>query len=356
MLPPPSVPEPAPHRAAPQRRARRVRRSTLAAATTIALLIVLSGCAGSSDGDAGASEGGTTPTIVVTTTILGDLVNQVVGDDADVEVLIPPGADPHDYEPSAAQAARVRDADLVVANGLGLEARLLDTLEAAEDEGVRVLEVAPQLDPQPFATTEDADHDHDHDEEAEDVSNEHDHEGDDPHVWLDPDRMAEAAGLVAGEIADATGLDRATLDERAANYASSARAAAEEADRLLAVVPADQRVLVTNHDALGYFARRFGLEVVGVAIPGGSTLAEPSAAEIAELAELVRSEGVRAVFSETIVPPRVLDALAREAGSQVAVVELYTDSLGEPGSPAATYAGMIVEDAKRVADGLTGRG
>jgi zinc/manganese transport system substrate-binding protein len=285
---------------------------------------------------------------VVTTTILGDLVSQLVGDDADVDVLMPPGADPHDYEPSAAQAASVRKADLVVANGLGLEERLLDTLESAERDGVRVLQVAPQLDPVPFEDVDGgAGHDH---------GDGHDHEGDDPHVWLDPDRMADAASLLAGEIADATGLDRATLDERAAVYAASARAAATEADGILDAVPADQRTLVTNHDALGYFARRFDLELVGVVIPGGTTLAEPSASEIADLAGLVRAEGVRAVFSETIVPPRVLEALARQAGSDVAVVELYTDSLGEPGTPADTYAGMIVEDARRIADGLSGRG
>jgi zinc/manganese transport system substrate-binding protein len=323
---------------------RRVRRAVPLAAVALVVGLV-GGCAGSGSG----SDGQGSPRIVVTTTILGDLVTQVVGDDADVEVLMPPGADPHDYEPSAAQAAAVREADLVVANGLGLEARLLDTLEAAEADGVRVLQVAPQLDPVPFEDGGGAD-DHDHGDDHE-----HDHEGDDPHVWLDPDRMADAAGLVAGEIADATGLDRAALDERAATYAAAARRAAEEADGILATVPADQRVLVTNHDALGYFARRFDLQLVGVAIPGGSTLAEPSAGELAELAELVREEGVRAVFSETIVPARVLDALAREAGSEVAVVELYTDSLGEPGSPAATYPGMIVEDARRVADGLTGR-
>jgi zinc/manganese transport system substrate-binding protein len=322
---------------------RAVRRAVALAPVALAIALV-AGCSGSGSG----SEEQGSPRIVVTTTILGDLVSQVVGDDADVEVLMPPGADPHDYEPSAAQAAAVREADLVVANGLGLEARLLDTLEAAEADGVRVLQVAPQLDPVPFEDGGGAD-DHDHGDD------EHDHEGDDPHVWLDPDRMAEAAGLVAGEIADATGLDRAALDERAATYAAAARRAAEEADGILATVPADQRVLVTNHDALGYFARRFDLQLVGVAIPGGSTLAEPSAGELAELAELVRDEGVRAVFSETIVPARVLDALAREAGSDVAVVELYTDSLGEPGSPAATYPGMIVEDARRVADGLTGR-
>jgi zinc/manganese transport system substrate-binding protein len=336
-------------RGAPRRRPRRATRAVVVAT---ALLTLLAGCAGGAGGDADGSGAVAAPRIVVTTTILGDLVSQIVGDDADVEILMPPGADPHDYEPSAAQAARVREADLVVANGLGLEARLLDTLDAAEDDGVRVLQIAPQLDPLPFQAA-----DRDHGDASEDASEEgHDHEGDDPHVWLDPDRMAEAAGLVADEIADATGLDRATLDERAATYAAAARRAGEDADDILDAVPTDQRVLVTNHDALGYFARRFGLELVGVAIPGGSTLAEPSAAEIARLAELVRSEGVRAVFSETIVPPRVLDALAREAGSDVAVVELYTDSLGEPGSPAATYAGMIVEDARRVADGLTGRG
>jgi zinc/manganese transport system substrate-binding protein len=341
---PPTGSSPDAHRSPCRRRLPRIAAATAILATLAA--IALAGCGSS---DAGSDAG--RPTIVATTTILGDLVTRVVGDDADVEVLMPPGADPHDYEPSAAQAARLREADLVVANGLGLEARLLDALDAAESDGVRVLQIAPQLEPMPYQHL-DGDDGHDH---ADDGDGD-DHEGDDPHVWLDPDRMAEAAGLVAGEIADATGLDRATLDGRAAEYASAARVAAEQADQILSAVPSDRRVLVTNHDALGYFARRFDLELVGVAIPGGSTLAEPSASEIADLAALVRADGVRAVFSETIVPPRILEALAREAGANVAVIELYTDSLGPPGSPAATYAGMIVEDARRVADGLSGHG
>ncbi len=305
----------------------------------LALLVVVLSLVGL--GACGSSTSSSTrPTVVATTTILGDLVQRVGGDAVDVEVLMPPGADPHEFEPSAAQAARLRGADLIVANGLGLEERLASTLDAARDDGVTVYEVGPDLDPQPLDAG----------------LAEHGSDGHvlDPHVWLDPDRMATAAGLVAAQIAQATGLERAGLDERAAAYAEEAKAAGQRADAILAAVPAERRMLVTNHDALGYFARRFGLGLLGTVIPGGSTLAEPSAADLSRLADDVRRTGTTAVFSENTVSPRLMEALAREVGRSVAVVELSTDSLGEEGSPTATYAGMIETDARLIADGLTG--
>lgn len=274
------------------------------------------------------------PTIVVTTTILGDLVHRVVGDAARVETLMPPGADPHDFEPSAAQAASLRRAALIVENGLGLESRLQSAIDAAARDGVPVLAVGEWLDPAPLT-----------DDPA--VL--------DPHVWLDPDRMARAARIVAHEVARVTAADdatAATFQEHAQQYGIDALAAAAEAERVLATIPESQRVLITNHDALGYFARRFGLRLEGVVIPGGSTLAEPSAADIARLVEILRDTGVRAVFSESTTSSKLPASIARAAGGSVRVVELVTDTLGRSGRADASYAGLITEVAHRIAGGL----
>jgi zinc/manganese transport system substrate-binding protein len=323
-------------------------RSFLAPIAVAALLATSVAACGS-----GSSASTDKPRVIATTTILGDLVSQVAGDSVEVEVLMPPGADPHEFEASVAQAARIRSASLVVANGLGLEERLEGTLEAASADGVTVYEVGPELDPQPME--EESGEHAEAEAEAGAEPEGHGHGEFDPHVWLDPDRMAMAAGLVATQLADATGLDPAPFQERAARYAADAIAAGQEADAILAAVPADQRLLVTNHDALGYFARRFNLTVLGTVIPGGSTLAEPSAADISALADALAATDVNAVFSENTVSPRLVEAVATEVGRNIIVVELFTDSLGEPGSGADTYAGLITTDATLVANGLLGR-
>ncbi len=271
-----------------------------------------------------AAGGGGEPTVLATTTILGDLAAAVAGDDAEVTVLLPPGADPHDYQPSAREVATIEQADLVIANGLGLEEGLADVLT-----GDHVVEVAPRLDPLP--------------------SGGDDGDGLDPHVWMDPLRMGEAARVVAAELARIDpGADWAG---RAAAYAAGLEAADREIEALLSSIPTERRKLVTNHDSLRYFADRYGFDVVGTVIPGGATLAAPSSAELAALVAEIERLGVPAVFVETTESAELAEALAAEAGG-VAVVELYSGSLGEPGSGADTLAGMLLTDARRIAAAL----
>jgi len=324
------------------------RSATFAMLALVAVLGLLASCGGSSKDTASpATTASNRPLVIATTPILGDLVRQVGGNEINVEVLIPLGADPHDFEPSAAQAAQLRDASLIVANGLGLEERLESALDGAQKDGVPVFAAGELLDPLSIGT---ADKEETH---AEDEA--HGHGSEDPHVWLDPERMAKAATLVATQLATTTGLDATQFQERAATYADAARAAEAEARALLAELPADQRKLITNHDALEYFAQRFNLEVIGTVIPGGSTLAEPSAADLSELVALIKTNNVKAIFSESTVSSKLIESLAREVGSQVSVVELATDTLGEPGSPTATYPGLIVTTARLIANGLSGR-
>ena len=326
----------------------RKRSATFAVLALLSVLGLLASCGGGSKDATSSTVPDSNRTLVIATTpILGDLVRQVGGDQVNVEVLIPLGADPHDFEPSAAQAARLRDASLIVANGLGLEERLESALDGAQKDGVPVFDVGEELDPLSITS---ADEKEGHAEEEAGG-----HGSEDPHVWLDPERMATAASLVATQLATTTGLDAAPFQQRAAIYADAARAAEAEARALLAKLPADQRKLITNHDALEYFAQRFNLEVIGTVIPGGSTLAEPSAADLSKLVALIKANNVKAIFSESTVSSKLIESLAREVGSQVSVVELSTDTLGKPGSPTATYPGLIVTTARLIANGLSGR-
>lgn len=313
----------------------------LVLALTFGLLTACGSTTSTQGSPSSVTKNGDRPLVIATTPILGDLVRQVGGDEVDVEVLIPLGADPHDFEPSAAQAARLRDASLIVANGLGLEENLESTLEGASKDGVTVFAVGDELDPIPLP--------------EEDAAHDEEHGSFDPHIWLDPERMATAATLVAAQLATTTGNDPSGFQSRAATYANAAKAAMAEATSILSALPEGQRKLVTNHDALEYFAQRFNLTVIGTVIPGGSTMAEPSAADIRDLAQLIKANGVNAIFSESTVSSKVIETVRREAGSQVQIVELSTDTLGAAGTATATYPGLIVTTARLIASGLNGR-
>ena len=295
---------------------------TRAAVAVVAALLLLAGCESTPEDDQ-------RPLVVASTSIVGDLVGQVVGDEAQVEVLIPIGADPHDFAPSARQAASLRDADLVVTSGLDLEAGLADALAAAEEEGVPILELGPALDPRPLGGSGSG--------------------SPDPHWWLDPIRAARGVQLVAERLARIGAGDWVA---RAAGQAGELEALDDELRTSLAGIPAKCRKLVTSHDAFGYFAERYDFAVIGVLIPGGATQAAPDPQALAELAAVIRDEGVPAIFAETTLPINVAEALAAEVGGEVRVVVLYTGSLGEPGSGADTYVGLLRTNVGRIVEAL----
>jgi zinc/manganese transport system substrate-binding protein len=282
------------------------------------------------------------PRIVVTTSTLGDLVSNVVGADATVEIVMPIGADPHSFSPSSRQVAAMTDADLVVANGLGLEENFADVLESVTIDGGHVLNLGSMLDPIPYAAGDD-DHGEEDQEDVEDHTL-------DPHIWMDPLRMADAAGFVAEALAEIN--DEIDWASRAATYAADLTDLHTEIEEMLFGVDDSERFLVTNHDALGYFAARYGFEVVGTVIPGGSTLGDPSSEDLASLVATMRELGVSVVFAETTRPSALADAVAAELGGEVQVVELFTGSLGEAGSGAETLIDMLRLDATRIAEAL----
>ncbi len=274
-------------------------------------------------------------TVVATTTILGDVVAQIVGDDALVEVLLPIGASPHDYRASSQQVASLQAADLVVANGLHLEESLEDILETASQDGANVYEIGPDLEPVPF------------------VGDDHEHANDglDPHVWLDPLRMADAVNLIVKQLER---IDSSTdWQARADTYVAELLETDQQIRDILSSIPDNRRKIVTNHGSLGYFASRYDFEVIGVVIPGGSTLAEPSSAELTALVNTIEQEGVTAIFGDTTESMNVAEAVAAENGESIEVVELYTGSLGEPGSGAETLIEMLLSNATAIAAALS---
>jgi len=345
------------------------RGSTARIASALAGALILAACGGAEEAsDAPAPEPTSAPTpapeqpalpplsIVVTTSILGDVVSAITGDDAVVRVLMGPGVDPHVYEASAADAAAMRDADLVIANGLLLEERLVSALEAAEEDGVRVLSVAEQVDPIEFASKDDHGHDHGHSHShSHSDDDEHDHGDEDPHFWWDPTRMAMAVELLGAALSDI----RPEIDwaARVATYNAELMAVHDEMTTLFATIPDARRRIITNHDSLGYLAARYDFEVIGTVIPGSTTSAATNSRDFARLVDLVVTEGVNVIFAENTDSTILAEQLGSEAVGRgdvtVTVVRLYTDALGEPGSGAETYLGMLRTTARMITEALT---
>lgn len=290
--------------------------------------LTLAGC--SSSPAAPEAADGTGLSVLTTTTILGSVVGDIVtcaGGTA--STLIPAGADPHDFAPSSEQLAAVVKADVVIANGLGLEGGLADALTSAKADGATVFEVGPLVQPRDFPGTTTPD----------------------PHFWFDMSRMATAAELIGDELASRGGEQYRTC---AATEAERIRTAQVGVASTLASVPAARRVLVTDHDAFGYLADAYGYRIAGAIIPSGTTLAAPSSSDLASLAKVIADTKVDAIFANSNSPQVLADAVASEVGYPVKVVDLYVDSLGEPGSGADTYIGYLQTDASRIAKALGG--
>ncbi|SCX58211.1 zinc/manganese transport system substrate-binding protein [Klenkia marina] len=283
---------------------------------------------------AGCTAGGDDrPLVVVTTNILGDVVTEVVGDQAEVVTLMPAGADPHSFEISAQEAARMREADLLVANGLGLEEGVLAQVEAARADGVPVLEAGDVVDPVEWSTEDDT--------------------GTDPHFWTDPGQMVAVVDAVTDAVDEhVAGVDTARLTQDADAYRSQVEDLDAWMTEQLGSVPAERRNLVTNHHVFGYLAERFGYTVVGAVVPSGSTLASPSARDLEELATAVRDAGVPTVFADSSQPDRLVQVLAEQAGLDVAVVPLFTESLTPAGGGAETYLQMMRANTEDIVEGL----
>ena len=299
-------------------------RRLLAPAVCLAVTVVV-GCAANSDGGPRAE-------VVVTTNILGDVVNELASDVAQVTTLMKPNADPHSFEISAQEAAQLADADLVVSNGSGLEAGVEQHLEAAAAQGAPRFVAGNRIDALSYAG------------EAS---------GPDPHFWTDPACMLDVIDALEERLLEIDAIDAAAVTQNAVDYRVELEALETEMTAAFATIPDGRRALVTNHHVFGYLAERFDFEVIGAAVPGGTTLASPSAADLAELTDAIEQHGVPAIFAESSQPDRLMQVLSSEAGVEVDVIELFTESLTAPGDAADTYLAMMRENTSRITTGLT---
>jgi zinc/manganese transport system substrate-binding protein len=297
-------------------------------AVLVAGALTLAGCSGAGN----AADG--RPTIVVTTNILGDVVENVAGEAADVTTLMKPDADPHSFEISAREASLMDRADLVVSNGLGLEEGLQQHLDRVAGTGVPMLVAGEQI-------------------EVIDYS-----EGDtggtpDPHFWTDPGRVIDVVDALEHQLLAIEGIDRDTVEAGTDRYRAELTALGEEMTAAFAAIPEDRRILVTNHHVFGYLAERYDFRVLGAAIPGGTTLASPSASDLDDLASSITEAGVPAIVAESSQPDRLVQVLAGEAGIDVRVIDLFTESLTEPGQGAESYLAMMRANSERIVNGLS---
>jgi zinc/manganese transport system substrate-binding protein len=283
----------------------------------LAAMMALTGCA-DSEPDRGA--------VVVTTDILGDITQAIVGDAAPVSVLMPRAGDPHSFAVSAQQAAGLERAGLIVANGLGLEEGVLRNVEAAADAGVATVYVGAEIDPIAFDSGATAGQP-------------------DPHFWTDPQRVRRAVEVIRDRVIEQVpGVDADVVRANADRYLA-------ELDGLAAWMT-QRFALVTNHHVFGYLAQRFGFQVVGAVIPSGTTLASPSPSDLAELAATIRAAGVPTVFADSAQPDRLARVLAEQAGVQVRVVGLHSESLTPPGEGAGSYLEMMRANTDAIVAGL----
>ncbi len=309
--------------------------------------------------------------VVATTTILADVARNVGGELVEVRSLAPPDADVHAFQPAPDDVATLVDADVVLEVGAGLERFLGDLL--ANAGGVEPVVVSTGVGMLAFGEhqgTREADAhtesavigilgeagvcaDGRGEETAAPEAAEHAPGDCDPHVWTDPRNVMIWAANIAAAFTAADPDHAEVYCANAAAYIGRLVMLDEEVRQILSAAPEEQRVLVTNHEFLAYFAGAYDFKIVGAVIPGGSTLAEPDPQELADLVTVIEAAGVRAIFAEKSASPTLAEAVADETGIEV-VTTLYSDSLSAADGPASTYVDYLRYNAQTIADALTG--
>jgi ABC-type Zn uptake system ZnuABC Zn-binding protein ZnuA len=311
-------------------------RPSLLVAGLAAVALAIAGCSGMTSGS--GSGGGGRLRVVATTTQVADFTRVIAGDAVDVKGILGPNVDAHDFEPSPADVDAIARADVLVKNGVGLEKWLDDTIRSAgfhgtvvdTSQGVKLRSGVP--------------------ENGEPA----DPNAKDPHIWFDPRNAKIMCANIERALAEA---DPSAASSFQANLrAYDAKLDALDSDIAQQLRGLTNRKLVTNHDAFGYYVDRYGLQLVGSIIPSFDSTAELSAKAVSDIVARIRSTGVKAVFSETSIPPKTAEVIAQEAHVKVVGGEnaLYGDSLGPAGSDGATYLTMMEHNTRTIVSALGG--
>jgi ABC-type Zn uptake system ZnuABC Zn-binding protein ZnuA len=290
--------------------------------------IFVAACSGAATTSSGSTPPGPDAIrVVATTTVVADLVREIGGENVAVESLVPKGGEVHTFDPRPSDVKKIADAQLIVANGLGLDDWLA---RFAQDAGARaaILRLAEGLSGFQYID----------DPETGEPN---------PHAWLDPAGAGLYARRIADELARLAPQHAAAFDQRWAAFDDQLETLLKEGRSAIEAVPAEDRKLVSYHDALPYFARAFGLTIVGVVVPAPGQ--DPSAGEVAALVAAIKNAGVRVVVSEVQFNPDLANVVADETGATV-IADFYTDTLGDP--PVDTYLGLMRWDLELIVDGL----
>jgi ABC-type Zn uptake system ZnuABC Zn-binding protein ZnuA len=269
--------------------------------------------------------------ILATAPFLADIAQNVAGELHTIGSLIPSGIDPHAFEPSPSDLARVASSTVLIINGGGLETFIDSLLENAGGER-RVIDASAGLEDR----LEGEEDDHDEEEADED---EHGHEGD-PHFWLDPNNAVHYTRNIRDGLIQADPENAAVYTANAESYIAQLEELDGWIEAQIEQIPPERRVMVTNHESFGYYADRYGLEILGAIIPSTATGAAPSAREMAGLIDQIRLAGAPAIFLETGANPRLAEQIAQETGIRVAP-PLYSHSITPAGGPAPSYIEMM---------------
>jgi len=320
-------------------------------AITMALLVVLAGCSSAANVErqevvdplavlalpqgTAVESNGRTLNVIATTSIIGDVVGNVGGDAINLTTLMAPGQDPHSYQPAASDLTQVVGADVIFVNGWDLEEGLVGDLAAIGGD-VLIVPVSAKIEPLAAG------------------ADEQEHGGVDPHVWFSVGNVEQWVQNIEAMLSSLDPANSSVYSANAERYLTELADLDKYAREQVTAVPPDRRVLVTNHDAFGYFARDYDFEILGTIIPGMSTLAEPAANDLTDLISAMRAKGVCAIFTETSLSDQVAQTVAAELDScdRVQVIPLYTGSIGPAGSGADSYIGMFQANVNAIVEGL----
>jgi ABC-type Zn uptake system ZnuABC Zn-binding protein ZnuA len=272
--------------------------------------------------------------VVAVETFLADVAQHVAGDRVSVTALLPLGVDPHSFEPTPADAARVVASNVLIVNGAGLEAFLDRLLANVGGQHQAIVASAGLTSRQP--------------REGEPAPDE---PTGDPHFWLDPNNVIKYVQNIRDGLSQADPPGGAVYAANAEAYISQLKELERWIGEQVNQLPREHRLLVTNHESLGYFADRYGFRVVGSIIPSVSSEASPSAQQLAQLVDRIRASGARAIFLETGSNPQLAEQIAQETGVKV-VTDLYTHSISAADGPAPSYVEMMRYDVRQIVEAL----
>jgi zinc/manganese transport system substrate-binding protein len=307
----------------------RIAFSSSIVATCAVLALIWAGCGGSTSDHGGQLD------VIATTTQLGDWVGEVGGGAVSVHQILQPNTDPHEYEPRPSDVEATAGAKLVFLNGDNLDG-WMDQVVSDSGSSAKVVDLGSIVPDRLPGETSGA--------EASEY---------DPHWWHDPRNAEAAVREIERQLATADPSKKKEFARNADAYLAKLRKLDVSIASCIDTVPQGQRKLVTDHDAFGYFANRYGVEVVGAVIPSQTTQAQPSAKDLADLIELIEREDVKAVFPESSLSGKVTEAIARQSGAS-ADYTLYGDTLGPADSDGATYLQMERANANAMVRGFTG--